>query len=108
VGTYGLTTNSTTPSAGQDAYTRLGLPDQGSGTASESYTNWAAAAAANGFSVLTMYSLDVFAAPASITGKQGISLSEAGLTKGSFVILYSCETTSAPAGGPCADPGTPA
>jgi hypothetical protein len=32
VGTYGLTTNSTTLSAGQDAYTRLGLPDQGSGT----------------------------------------------------------------------------
>ena len=39
--------------------------------------------------------------PASITGKQGISLSEIGAAAGSFVILYSCETTATPAGAAC-------
>jgi PEP-CTERM motif len=101
VGTYGITTHTGTLSAGQNAYQQIGLTDPGAGQASESYTNWAAAAAANGFSVPASYTLEVFAVPASLTGHQGISLSETGATAGSFVILYSCETTATPAGGAC-------
>jgi hypothetical protein len=101
LGTYGITAQTATLSSGQNAYTQIGLTDPGSGQASESYTNWAAAAAANGFSVPTSYTLEVFDVPASITGTQGISLSETGATAGSFVILYSCETKATPAGGPC-------
>jgi hypothetical protein len=101
VGTYGITTHTSTLSSGQNAYTQIGLTDPGSGQASESYTNWAAAAAANGFSVPASYTLEVFAVPASLTGHQGISLSETGAAAGSFVILYSCETTATPPGAAC-------
>src|SRR5438270_10457783 len=54
-----------------------------------------------GFPAPASYTLDVFAVPASITGKQGISLSEIGAAAGSSVILYSCETTATPAGAAC-------
>jgi hypothetical protein len=100
-GTYGISTNTATLSAGQNAYTQIGLTDPGSGQASESYTNWAAAATANGFTVPTSYSLEVFSVPASLIGRQGISLSETGATAGSFVILYSCQTSATPAGAAC-------
>ena len=101
VGTYGISQNTAPLSSGQNAYQQIGLTDPGSGQASESYTNWAATDAANGFPAPASYTLDVFAVPASITGKQGISLSEIGAAAGSFVILYSCETTATPAGAAC-------
>jgi hypothetical protein len=101
VGTYGISTHTSTLSSGQNAYQQIGLTDPGSGQASESYTNWAAADAANGFPAPAGYTLDVFAVPASITGMQGISLSETGAAAGSFVILYSCETRATPAGAAC-------
>jgi hypothetical protein len=101
VGTYGITTNTSTLSSGQNAYTQIGLTDPGSGQASESDTNWAAADNANGFPAPATYTLDVFAVPAAITGHQGISLSETGAAAGSFVILYSCETSATPAGAAC-------
>src|SRR5215471_17819454 len=100
-GTYGISTHTSTLSSGQNAYQQIGLTDPGSGQASESYTNWAAADAANGFPAPAGYTLDVFAVPASITGHQGISLSETGAAAGSFVILYSCETSASPAGAAC-------
>jgi hypothetical protein len=100
-GIYGISANTATLSSGQNAYQQIGLTDPGSGQASESYTNWAAAAGANGFTVPASYTLDVFAVPASIVGKQGISLSETGASAGSFVILYSCETSATPPGAAC-------
>ena len=100
-GIYGISANTATLSTGQNAYQQIGLTDPGSGQASESYTNWAAAAAANGFTVPASYTLEVFAVPASITGHQGLSLSETGAAAGSFVILYSCETTVTPPGAGC-------
>jgi PEP-CTERM motif len=100
-GIYGISANTAALSSGQNAYQQLGLTEPGAGQASESYTNWAAAAAANGFMVPASYTLEVFVVPAAITGHQGISLSETGASAGSFVVLYSCETTATPPGAAC-------
>jgi hypothetical protein len=103
VGTdYGLTANTKTFSSG-DAYNTLGLSDNGSGAASESFVNWTAADNANGFPTPApfSYELFVFAVPDSLSGGSPINLSESGLAAGSFVIAYSCEDKSTPALGPC-------
>jgi hypothetical protein len=102
VGTYGLTANTASFSSG-NAYETVGLTETNSGAASESFVNWTAADALNGFPAPSSYTLDVFAVPTGLTGTQAISLSEKGLAAGSFIIAYSCEITSTPAGGPCDD-----
>ena len=91
VGTdYGLTANTKTFSSG-DSYNVLGLSDNGSGAASESFGNWQTADSKNGFPAPANYELFVFAVPDILSGKSPINLSESGLADGSFVIAYSCE-----------------
>jgi PEP-CTERM motif-containing protein len=101
VGTdYGLTANTATFSSG-DAYGTLGLTDNSSGAASESFGNWQNADLLNGFPIPANYALFVFAVPDTLSGGSPINLSENGLAAGSFVIAYSCEDKSTPALGPC-------
>jgi hypothetical protein len=108
IGDYGLTADTkTVTGAGTDLYQALGLTESGAGTASVTVGNLDLA------SSLQMpplpdggtYTLDAFGIPVSLTGKQGISVSEAGAPAGTFVFAYSCETSSTPPLGPCVDPG---
>lgn len=108
IGDYGLTADTKTVSgAGTDLYQALGLTESGAGTASVTIGNLALAAGQQmpPLPAPDTYTLDVFGIPASLTGMQGISVSEAGAPAGTFVFGYSCETNSLPPLGPCADPG---
>jgi hypothetical protein len=87
LGTYGITGNNNVVFNTSDAYSVLGV----TANASESFTNWQTADSLNGFGTPSQYLLDVFSVPATVTGMQGISLSEKGLAAGSFIIAYSCE-----------------
>ena len=108
IGTYGLNADTkTVTGAGTDLYQALGLMEMGGGTASVTVGNLDMASS---LQVPPLpdggtYTLDAFGIPVSLTGKQGISVSEAGAPAGTFVFAYSCETTSTPPLGPCADPG---
>ena len=104
VGTYGLDFQTATMVAGQDAYTQLGLTEPGSGAASESFTNWAAADLANGFGTATSYSLYAFAIDWSLQSTQAISIDETGAALGSFIIAADCRAGTETSTG-CKHPG---
>jgi hypothetical protein len=92
VGPYGITANTGTLNSSNfpNAYAALGIADAGGG-ASEQFGNWNSADSLNGFPVPTSYGLEAFLIPAAITASNFLSLSETGMPKGSFLILYGCE-----------------
>jgi hypothetical protein len=98
-GTYGLTLGSETLGSGQKTYAQLGLADGGS----ESYANYALTSPLQvpPLPVPTLYSLEVFAIPAALSTGVTIDATETGAANGSYVMLYSCETKSLPAGAVC-------
>jgi hypothetical protein len=111
-GIYGLGTNSTSLNPGDNLYQVLSLNAGSGGGASDTYANISAAALLNfcpsgqtltHCTVPSSYAVEVFEVPASLTGHQGISLTETGATAGSFIGLYGCTTKATPAGGGCTD-----
>ncbi len=104
VGTYGLTSNTGTLSAGQDAYTQLGLTEPGSGTDSESFVNWSAGDTKNGFAAPTSFTLYAFQLPTSLTSGSPITIDEAGAAAGSYIIARDCNAGTGSSSG-CATPG---
>jgi hypothetical protein len=89
VGTYGLTTTTATftSSSVGTAYDQLGLTQSGG---SQSFTNWSAADAANGFAAPTSFTLYAFALPTNLSSGSPITIDESGAANGSFIIGYSC------------------
>src|SRR5438132_9951462 len=104
VGTYGLTSNTGTLSAGQDAYTRLGLTEPGSGSDSESFVNWSAGDTKNGFAAPTSFTLYAFQLPTRLTSGSPITIDEAGAAAGSYIIARDCNAGTGSSSG-CATPG---
>jgi len=100
VGTYHLTANSATLSAGQNALTQLGLTGDGS----ESFTNWSLGDTTNGFAAPTSFALHVFALNTSLTSGTPITRGESGAAAGSYIIAYDCEIGTGSNSG-CATPG---
>ena len=94
VGTYGLTktTASYTSASTGSAYAQVGLASGGS----ESFANFTAADVANGIPAPTgtFFTLDVFAVPTSLVSGSPITLDVSGAAKGSFLLAYSCESTT--------------
>ncbi len=104
VGTYGLTSNTGTLSAGQDAYTQLGLTEPGSGSDSESFVNWSAGDTKNGIAAPTSFTLYAFQLPTSLTSGSPITIDEAGAAAGSYIIARDCNAGTGTSTG-CATPG---
>jgi len=104
IGTYGLTANTGTLVAGQDAYDQLGLIEPGSGADSESFTNWLTADTLNGFGAPTSFTLYAFSLNTNLTSKSPIFIDESGAALGSFIIAFDCEDTTGSSTG-CAKPG---
>ena len=100
VGTYHLTANSATLSAGQNALTQLGLTGDGS----ESFTNWSLGDTTNGFAAPTSFALHVFALNTSLTSGTPITIGESGAANGSFIIAYDCRDGTGSSSG-CATNG---
>ena len=92
LGTYGLTaiTASYTSASTGTAYAQVGLASGGS----ESFTNFSGADVANGITAPTSFTLDVFAVPTSLVSGTPITLDVSGAAKGSFLLAYSCESTT--------------
>src|SRR5438132_2444026 len=104
VGTYGLTANTATLSAGQDAYTQLGLTEPGSGTASESFVNWVGGDTKNSFAAPSSFTLYAFALPTNLTSMSPITIDEAGAAAGSYIIGRDCNDGTGTSSG-CTTPG---
>jgi hypothetical protein len=104
VGTYGLTSNTGTLSAGQDAYTQLGLTEPGAGSDSESFTNWVAGDTKNGFAAPASFTLYAFQLNTSLTSASPITIDEAGAAAGSYIIARDCNAGTGSSSG-CATPG---
>jgi PEP-CTERM motif-containing protein len=85
-GTYGLLTNSTTLTTGQDVFAVLGLTAGGS----ESLGNLSGHDTTLGFAAPTSFTLDVFEIPTNLTGT--ITIDESGASGGSFILAYSCKS----------------
>ena len=100
MGTYGLTSNSGTLSAGQNALTQLGLTGDGS----ESFVNWVGGDTKNGFAAPTSFALHVFALNTSLTSGSPITIDEAGAAAGSYIIAYDCNAGTGSSSG-CATNG---
>jgi len=98
-GWNGSSTAVTFNSGSPDAYTALGIAPKGGGS-SETFGNWNSSPeglAGNGITPATSFDLFVYEITgATLPAMGAITLDMTGGTIGSFVIGYSCETTSNP------------
>jgi hypothetical protein len=100
IGTYGITANTATLSAGQEIGTQIGFTQSGG---SLSYTNLSAADVANGMAAPSSYSLQVFALPTNLTSGSTITI-DTTAANGSFIFAFGCEDGTGSSAG-CATNG---
>lgn len=98
-GTYGLTGNMATLTAGT-VFDAVGLTQAGG---SVSFVNMSSVDALHGFGTPTSYALTVFALPASLAGSSSVTI-DTGAPDGSFIFAFSCETGTGSSSG-CAKNG---